>query len=146
MRWLLLVATILMLGVSPNPATADAVHKQDYKRMQKLLSSDKTVIGQTIKYPGPPPAQITSVIVTLRPGESTGWHEHQVPSYGYILEGEVTIDYRSKGTRTYKAGEAFLEVIDWRHNAKCTSDIPVRILAVFMGAQGRKNVVRIEAE
>ena len=146
MRWLLLVATIFMLAVSTGPTAADPAHAQDYKRMQKLLSSDKTVIGQTIKYPGPPPAQIMSVIVTLRPGESTGWHEHQVPSYGYILEGEVTIDYRSKGTRTYKAGEAFLEVIDWRHNAKCTSDVPVRILAVFMGASGLENVVRVEAE
>lgn len=146
MRWLLLVATTLMLGISLSSVIADPAHKQDYKRVQKLLSSDKTVIGQTIKYPGPPPAEITSVIVTLRPGESTGWHEHQVPSYGYILEGEVTIDYRSKGTRTYKAGDAFLEVIDWRHNARCTSDVPVRILAVFMGAQGRKNVVRDEIE
>jgi quercetin dioxygenase-like cupin family protein len=144
MRWHVLVATILMLGVSPDPAAADAVHSQDYKRVQKLLSSDKTVLGQTIKYPEQLPAQITSLIVTLEPGESTGWHEHQVPSYGYVLEGEATIDYGSKGTRTYKAGEAFLEVMNWPHNAKCTSDVPVRILAVFMGGSGLKNVVRDE--
>jgi len=146
MRRLLLVATIFMLAVSTGPAAADPAHAQDYKRMQKLLSSDKTVLGQSIKYPGPPPAQITSVIVTLTPGESTGWHEHEVPSYGYILEGEATVDYGSKGTRTYKAGEAFLEVMNWPHNAKCTSDVPVRILAVFMGASGLKNVVRDETK
>ena len=101
-------------------------------------------MDQIIKYPAPPPAQITSLIVTLNPGESTGWHEHEVPSYGYILEGEATVDYGSKGKRTYKTGEAFLEVMNWPHNAKCTSDVPVRILAVFMGADGQKNVVRDE--
>ena len=32
------------------------------------------------------------------------------------------------------------------HNARCTSDVRVRILAVFMGAKGLKNVVRDETK
>jgi len=142
-----LILAALALLATLSLAAADAAHKHDYKRMQTLITKgDKTVIGQTVRYPGGPPAQITSLIVTLKPGESTGWHEHAVPSYGYILEGEVQIDYGPKGKRTFKAGDAFLEVIDYRHNTTCTSEKPARILAVFMGAKGYKNVVRDKTE
>lgn len=110
-----------------------------------LLSSGKTVLGQTLAYPTSAPAKVTSVIVTMQPGEETGWHKHEVPMYGYILEGEVTVDYEGAGTRVYRHGEAVLEAIGTVHNGRSTGKVPARILAVFMGAEGVPNTEMMKA-
>ena len=48
-------------------------------------------------------------MVTLMPGQETGWHRQEVPLFGYILEGALTVDYGPAGSHTYEAGDAFLE-------------------------------------
>lgn len=110
-----------------------------------LLDTGDTVIGQKIAYPVGAPAKITSAIVTMLPGEETGWHQHDVPMFGYILEGEVTVDYGDKGTRVYRQGDAVMEAIDWPHNGRNTGNAPARILAVFIGADGIPNTVMLPA-
>ena len=84
---------------------------------------------------------MTSLIVTMKPAEETGLHRHGVPTYGYILEGQVTVDYGTHGKRTYRKGQAFMEAETATHNGTNDGDVPVRILVVFMGAQGSKNVI-----
>ena len=106
-----------------------------------LLDTGKTVLGQTFSYPTSAPAKVTAAIVTMLPGEATGWHKHDVPMFGYILEGEVTVDYGPAGTRVYRAGDALVEAIDWEHNGRNTGGGNARILAVFMGAEGVPNTV-----
>lgn len=108
-----------------------------------LLSTSDTVVGQPIVYPSSAPAKVTSAIVTMLPGEETDWHKHEIPMFGYILEGEVTVDYGSKGTRVYRKGDAVMEAIDWPHNGRNTGTVPARILGVFMGADGVPNTVML---
>lgn len=110
-----------------------------------LLDTRDTIIGQPIAYPTGAPAKITSAIVTMMPGEETGWHQHDVPMFGYILEGEVTVDYGKKGTRVYRRGDAVMEAMDWPHNGRNSGNVPARILAVFMGADGVPNTVMLPA-
>jgi quercetin dioxygenase-like cupin family protein len=107
-------------------------------RVVTLLSSGQTVTGETIAYPDQKPAQITAVVLTLQPGEETGFHSHAVPTFGYILDGEVTVDYGDKGRKTYRQGEAVLEAMTVAHNGRNSGAVPMRILAVFMGADGIK--------
>ncbi len=92
-------------------------------------------------YPQTGPAKVQSLIVTMKPGEETGPHRHGVPTYGYILEGQVTVDYGTHGKRTYRKGEAFMEAETVTHNGINDGDVPVRILVVFMGADGSQNVI-----
>jgi len=40
------------------------------------------------------------------------------------------------GKRVYRAGDAFMEAIRLSHNGRNTGAGPMRILAVFMGAEG----------
>ena len=122
-------------GVQPLVATPAAV--------TTLLNTGETVIGQPFDYPEKRPAHVSAVIVTMQPGETTGWHSHDVPMFGYILEGEVTVDYGEKGTRTYRQGDAVMEAIDWPHNGRNSGGIPARILAVFMGADGVPNTEKV---
>jgi quercetin dioxygenase-like cupin family protein len=56
------------------------------------------VTGEPIRYPSGA-AKITAEEITLQPGQQTGWHTHPVPLFGYILEGELTVDYGAKGKR-----------------------------------------------
>jgi quercetin dioxygenase-like cupin family protein len=103
-----------------------------------LLDATKTSAGQAIEYPRQP-ARIVSAIVTLAPGEETGRHLHAVPTFAYVLEGEVTVDYAAAGTKLYRAGGAFMEAQDMWHSGRNTGMVPTRILVVFMGADGIAN-------
>jgi quercetin dioxygenase-like cupin family protein len=44
------------------------------------------------------------VEITLQPGQQTGWHTHPVPLLGYILEGELTVNYGPQGERVAAPG------------------------------------------
>ena len=132
---------VLALFVSTGATLARAPEQPEYKRVEKLYSGDKTIIGETIRYPKGEPVNIQSLIVTMKPGETTGWHKHGVPTYGYILAGQVSVDYGDKGKRTYRAGQAFMEAMDWWHDGVNDGDVPVRILVVFMGAKGSPAVI-----
>lgn len=132
-----LAAATLLVVASERGLTREAV--------TSLLNTGQTIIGQGITYPTGAPAKVVSAIVTMLPGEETGWHKHDVPMFGYIIEGEVTVDYGAKGTRVYRQGDAVMEAIDWPHNGRNTGKVPARILAVFMGAEGVPNTVMLPA-
>lgn len=114
--------------------------KDTYPPLDVLLSSSETVIGQSFEYPEGE-ARITAAIVTMLPGQKTGWHKHEVPLFAYILEGEITVDYGPDGTKTYREGDSIIEAFQSEHNGENTGTINVRILAVFAGAVDTPNTV-----
>lgn len=132
-------AAFILTGVL-GMAAGFAIAKSTYPPVQVLVSSEKTIIGQDIVYPEGA-AKITGAIVTMQPGDTTGWHKHDAPLFGWVMEGEVTVDYGDAGTRTYKKGDAFIEAFKSYHNGKNTGDGITRILAVFAGADGVANTV-----
>ena len=101
-----------------------------------LLSTGTTVLGETLHYPTSGPAHVTAAIVTLEPGAKTVLHRHGVPLFAYVLEGEITVDYGDRGTRTYRKGDALMEAMDVPHFGVDAGSKPVRILTVFIGAEG----------
>jgi quercetin dioxygenase-like cupin family protein len=107
---------------------------------EQVLSTATTVMGEPLRYPDTGPAKVTSVIVTLAPHSEAALHLHPAPMYAYVLEGEVVVDYQGHGRRTYKAGEALMEAQTVPHKGINPGDVPVRILCVFMGADGTANV------
>jgi len=112
-------------------------------QVAQLLASGETIVGEKIAYPAGAPAKVTAAILTLAPGASTGWHTHGLPTFGYILEGELAVDYGDKGVRVYRAGAAVLEAIDIAHDGRNTGATAMRILAVFMGAEGMATSVPV---
>jgi quercetin dioxygenase-like cupin family protein len=106
-----------------------------------VVSGSQTVVGEPITYPSTGKAVLSAMILTLAPGEATISHSHGVPVFGYILEGEVTIDYGPHGVRTYTQGQGFLEAMQAEHAAHNNGAAPVRILAVYMGAEGSSDVI-----
>ena len=78
-------------------------------------------------------------ITEVAAGTETGWHEHPVPLFIYVMEGELTIDYGEKGIKVVKAGEGILEAINWPHNGINKTDAPVKIVAFYMGSDSLPN-------
>jgi quercetin dioxygenase-like cupin family protein len=131
-----LATTLILLATSISTFARD----QGYPAVP-LLSTGVNIVGETISYPATGPARVTASIVTLAPGEQTIVHRHGVPLFAYILEGELTVDYGTHGTRTYRAGDAFMEAMAVAHFGRNTGTTPVRLLAVYMGAAGAEDVI-----
>jgi quercetin dioxygenase-like cupin family protein len=138
----LLIALAVIAMSTLRPAAADDAKKSGYPAVP-LLSTGKNIVGETIRYPEGD-AHVTAAIVTLGPGDKTIRHEHGVPLFAYILSGELTVHYRQHGARTYKPGDAFMEAMDVAHYGVNTGKTPVKILAVYMGAKGAKDVIPVK--
>ena len=111
-------------------------------KVDVLLSTSKTVIGEPLRYPTQTPAKVTAAIVTVPAGATTGWHSHGVPLFAYILEGELKVDYGPDGERVYKKGDALIEAVNLPHNGTNTGSAPAKVLAVFIGAEGLENTFK----
>lgn len=107
-----------------------------------LLDTTTTITGEPIRYPTSPVAQIVSQIVTLEPGQSTGWHRHGVPTFGYVLSGRIEVEYDGRGRRTLEAGDRLMEAMHTAHNGANTAATPVRLLVVYMGANGEPRTMK----
>jgi quercetin dioxygenase-like cupin family protein len=145
-RQLLAFALVLGLSASLSASLADTVTSTTlpndaYPEVRTILTTGRTVVGEPIRYPAGAPALITAVEITLQPKQQTGWHTHPVPLFGYILEGELTVDYGPEGQRIYRKGDALVEAMNEAHNGRNTGESPVRILAVFIGVEGVQGTV-----
>ena len=137
MKSRLVLAAIAALFLS-NPTGSSA--QQAYPT-QDLLEAGKTVMGEPLRYPAGAPARVTVSIVTVAPGAETALHHHPAPLVAYILEGELTVEYKGHGRRVYRKGDAFLEAMDIAHRGLNLGTEPVRLLAVYLGAEGVPNTV-----
>lgn len=125
-------------------STAVAQYAGPALNNQVLLETQKTILDQPIAYPKGA-AKITSTLLTIQPGGETAWHIHQVPLLVHVLDGEVTVDYGSKGVKVYKTGETFIEAMNWVHKGMNKSDKPVKLFTVYMGAEGVPNAETADA-
>lgn len=129
-------AALLLTGLLllPAPALADAKGLS----AQTLLDSVVTGDGQPLKYPDGQ-ARVSALLVELAPGGETGLHRHPMPVVGYIVSGVVTVSAQGLPDRIFKAGDAFVETVIW-HNGRNLGTEPVKILAIYLGADGQMRV------
>lgn len=127
-------------GEATPTGSASAVSASEGREVL-LEAQQLTTLDQPIAYPKKRPAQVTSYLVTLEPGRETGWHRHRVPLFVYVLEGSVSVEYDAGVVTVYPAGSAFMEAQGIWHNGTNTGEDAVRILTVYMGAEGARNTV-----
>jgi quercetin dioxygenase-like cupin family protein len=120
------------------PATNAPANAAGYPAVP-LLSTSTTIMGEKLRYPAGDP-HVTASIVTLAPGQRTIPHKHGVPLFAYILEGEFSVDYGANGIRTYKPGDSFMEAMDVAHFGFNAGKVPAKLIAVYMGAKGARDV------
>ncbi len=105
-----------------------------------VLKAQSNWDGKPIEYPSGK-AEITGLVVELAPGAQTGWHLHPVPSFAYIMQGELEIEQRNGAVHRVKAGEAVAEVVDTWHNGRNVGTVPVRLVVFYAGIAGEKLTV-----
>ena len=130
---IVLIQTTVSAWAEPQDVTVTAVMK-----------GSATISGQKIEYPKTDKAEMASVLVEIQPGKENGRHMHSVPTYVHVLEGTLTVEFEDGSRQTFKAGSGFLEVVNTWHSAKNLGEVPVRLLVVFAGEEGKPNLIRPE--
>ncbi len=102
---------------------------------EQLFSSGEDVLGNPITYPDAGPAELSGSLVTMLPGASTGWHRHAAPTVGYLLSGELTVEYATGETLVFRSGDGVIEALNVAHNGHNYGDEPVRIVVFHAGAR-----------
>ena len=121
-------------------ATEAAVEELTTGPVELLKLQETTILDQRIEYPKKKQARITSDIAVLEPGQETGWRRYNVPVYVYVMEGTLTVEYETAVTRDFAAGTAFVQATGTDFNGINKGESPVRLLQVFMGVKGTKNI------
>jgi quercetin dioxygenase-like cupin family protein len=106
-----------------------------------VIKTGKTRDNDPIQFPKTDKPEIVSVVGTLQPGGRTPLHQHPVPVYVYILEGELELQTEGAEPHRYKAGEAYIESLNRNHQLFNKSSSPTRLLVVFMGEEGKPTTI-----
>ena len=101
-----------------------------------------TNTGQTIEYPTTGTPEIVGRLLVFQPGESTGWHQHRVPTYTHVVEGTLTIEFEDGTEKAYQAGTGLLDAMDAWHTGKNMGTTPLKVVVVILGAEGTKPLIR----
>lgn len=130
----------LLLAVCVVALAVPAAAQVNFKATPILQSG--TVAGAQIAYPRTDSAEVTALVLDIGPGGETGRHMHPNPTFVYVLEGAIDVEADGHETRSYKAGDSFLEMLNTWHNGKNKGTTPAKVLVVFSGARGKPNLVR----
>lgn len=123
-----------------SPIAALAVDQNSAVKVTSLLKTTSGWDGKQIVYPEGQ-AEMTALLVEIAPGESTGWHQHPVPSFGFLLEGTLEITLMDGQIKRMEQGEALSEVTDTMHIGRAVSKTPVKIVVFYAGAIGKSLTV-----
>lgn len=133
MKRLLLTAAILAGFVQP----ASALDNSSAVKVTPLLKTSTSWDGQPIVYPQGQ-AEVTALIVEIAAGGQTGWHEHPVPSFAYVLEGTLEVRRANGERKLLHVGDTLPEVVNTLHNGRAMDGASVKLLVLYTGAAGQK--------
>lgn len=111
--------------------------------VQTLLEADETILGEAFEYPEGQ-AKITVAVITIPRGVSLALHEHPVPLTAVIIQGTLEVNYPGVGKIRYRPGDTFVEAFNTPHSGRNAGWLPVKILAMYSGAEGVPNSVTVE--
>jgi len=121
---------------------------EEYKNVEvtKLITSTTASNGQPLNYLQTANPEVTALIVSVPPGGSTGWHQHPVPVYAYMLDGTLNVEIKGGKTYVFKKGDAILEVMNTLHNGYNSGLEHATLVVFYTGAVGVPNVVKEKVE
>ena len=138
---LLLVLAASIVG----PGAVEAVDPTEAVRVTELVRATASWDGTPIRYPEGTPA-VTAMIVEIIPGGETGWHEHPVPSFGYVSSGAIEVMLEDGRTRRFEEGEVVVEVVGRRHNGRNPGTVPARLVLFYAGDAATPVTIRDPAQ
>ncbi|CAN5244041.1 hypothetical protein BH11PSE11_BH11PSE11_17540 [soil metagenome] len=134
-KFLLTAALCLAL-----PLAAHAFDPTPAVKVTPLLKTSSSWDGKPIVYPQGQ-AELTVMIIELAAGAQTGWHEHPVPSFAYVMEGTLQVTRSTGETKVLQPGETLSEVVNTLHNGRVIGDKNVKLLVMYTGSTDKKLTV-----
>jgi quercetin dioxygenase-like cupin family protein len=111
-------------------------------KIEFLLKTDTTAIGQKINYPDFINDEVTICKVTIPPGKATGWHKHTFPVFAYVLQGTLTVKLENGTSHSFLSNTTFAEVINTWHNGTNLGKNDLVLIAFYMGGKGEALSIR----
>jgi len=99
--------------------------------------------GQKLQYLRTEKPEVTVLVVEIPAGGETGWHQHPVPVYAYILSGAITVEMENGEKYDFREGDPIIEVMNTPHNGINKGKATAKLIVFYTGEQGNPNTVRI---
>jgi quercetin dioxygenase-like cupin family protein len=112
--------------------------------IEKLMQSDLNSMGQKIAYPEVKDARVTMMKITFPPGETTGWHKHNIPVFSYILKGTLTVETEDNKITQYKENTSFAESYNIYHKGTNNEKTDLVVMAIYLGGDEKELSVKKE--
>ena len=73
--------------------------------------------------------------ITIPAHEDLPWHSHPMPSFAYVLSGEITVEDDKGNKKHFVAGEVMPETIHTAHRG-IVGDQPATFIVFYAGSKG----------
>ena len=110
-------------------------------KAKPLVKTSESWDGTPLVYPKGQ-AEITGMLIEIMPGAETGWHLHPVPSFGMLLEGQLTVSLKDGRTKELKTGDTIVEVVNTLHNGRNTGTSVAKLIVFYAGEKDAKLTVK----
>ena len=67
-------------------------------------------------------------LAMIEPGAVGTWHSYPNHPVVYVAEGSVTVEFRDGGSKTFNAGQGFIEPVDTVLRGANKGDTPVKLV------------------
>jgi quercetin dioxygenase-like cupin family protein len=95
----------------------------------------RTVVNKAdVSVPG---REAVVVRIDIAPDGRAGRHTHPGDEISYVQEGQFELLLDGQPPRVYKAGESFVVPAGTVHDAHNTSDVPARLIGVYVVEKGK---------
>ena len=103
----------------------------------ELLRGSESWDGAALPdYPAGKP-ELVAMRYEFAPGEKLGWHHHDVMNYGIVEQGELTIVTLDGKEKTFRAGEALIEMLGTVHRGENRGSVPVVLNMFYVSQPGQ---------
>ena len=85
------------------------------------------------RFPSPVPGwEIVQTLVQIPEGTSSGRHSHPGPEVGYIVRGDVAMEFDDRPTLTLRTGDPFMIPTGVIHNARKIGTVTTKMLSTYV--------------
>ena len=109
-------------------------------KVTKLIETDASWEKTKIIYPKGD-TKITALLVEMQPKAKMKMHHHEVPSFGYILEGTIRVQSESGDIKNFSKGDVVVEMINKKHSGINPGDTITKFVVFYMGTKNLKNTI-----
>lgn len=104
-----------------------------------LFQSQNSWDGGEIYYPEGQ-AEVTVFKLVIKEGETPRYHCHPIPTFGYVVKGNLEVETKTGQRTVLKEGDYAIEVMKTMHRGKALNG-DVEVLVFYAGAVGMPTTI-----